>query len=185
MEQTLESLKHECVANQHQCLRCQKWLCWECCSKLDPSYCIECIADVTVKDDTFTRTETDFNEKTNVMTTTTARCRHISFVGADWVWHSKSISTMSDEDLKARFEYYRATVAQMELEITTRRIKKTHQMYSLPGQPRTFTVTTKREVKTTKTSKNSKEINLGALATALKKLKLTPEQLKQLFPEIA
>ena len=139
--------------------------------------------DVTVKDDVFTRVETDYNEKTDTMTTTTARCRQISFAGADWVWHSKSIASMSDEDLKARFEYYRATVAQMELEITARRVKKSQQMYSIPGQPNTFTITTKREVKHTKTVKSSKSVNMDALANALKKLNLTKEQIAMLFKE--
>lgn len=176
---------HECSdITVYTCPRCHKPTCVVCRSDFDPQYCRSCMADVQVKDEIHTRTETDWNEKTDTMTTTTSRCRQLSFAGADWVWHSKRIATLSDADLKAQFEYHRATVAQMEMEITSRNVKRSQQAYSLPGR-NTVTVSKKVQTSTVKTTRTTKAINLDAIAAALKKLNLSPEQIAVLFPQKA
>jgi hypothetical protein len=167
---------------QYNCLRCKCKINNEVkASKFDPAYCVHCMADIQVLDDTFTRTETEYNKKKDVMTVITSKCRQISFAGADWVWHSKRIAELTDDELKSQFEYHRATVAQMELEIMTRNVKKAHQNYGLPGQHSSISVTRVSEVKKSKITKVEKSVNLTSLGIALQKLHLTPEQISQLF----
>lgn len=162
----------------HKCLGCGKYHCIQHASKADIQYCEQCVVDVTVTEETFQRVEETYDEEKDIVTkTTTGPSKKISFSGADWTFINNAIRTLSDEELKLHIQIYRAAVSSMEAELTQRKIK--HMVVArINGQVVSRKTT---EVKTVKHSKATKQLDLTQIAEQMKKMNLTPEQIKQIL----
>src|SRR3990172_3943830 len=86
------------------CLKCSKNFCPIHASKLDIRYCSSCFSDVTVKDDTFTRTEEEYDEFKDKFYRRTEKCRSLSFNGLDWLFASQAINSLEEVALATTIE---------------------------------------------------------------------------------
>lgn len=162
-----------------RCIRCGKDFCLGHSSKFEPEACCNCVSQIEIIDTVFEKTETDWDAKKDRLVTHTQRCRQIQLQGEDWVWNQKRISSLSDADLKLVIQYHKAVVSMIETELTERQVKKFQTNAVIPGQSG-LSVTKTTQTKTTRTVK-PKTPDLNALAEAIKKLGLTPEQLKAIL----
>lgn len=167
----------------HVCSRCHRAFCEAHVSHLDPHFCVSCMSDVVLADTTYTRTDTEWREKTNELLSTMHTCRKLEFSGADWVWHTRWLHEISDEELKNNIELHRAMVYQLENELTTRIIKNHAKLakVSIPGQARLATTTISQVKTTARTVKTKAVPSAESVMEAILKLGLDPEQMKILF----
>lgn len=162
----------------HRCNGCKRLHCITHSSKVDIQYCEQCVMDVTVTEETFQRVEQTYNEETDTIETkTTGPSKKISFSGADWTFINAGIHTLSDEELKVHMQIYRAAVSLMESETLQRKIK---QMVAVRINGSVISSKT-TEIKTVKRTKVVKPLDLNAIAEQMRKLKLTPEQIKAIL----
>lgn len=166
-----------------KCIRCGEHFCLAHVSKIDPSACERCVKDVVVSDTVFEKTETDWDAKKDRLVTHTQKCRQVTLSGEDWVWLTRRIATLSDDELKSVIQYHKATVSAIEAELTERTIKRFQTNAVVPGQPQISvrTVTTKT---TTRVAK-PKQPDISKLASAIKTLGLSPEKLQELLKNLA
>lgn len=159
------------------CGKCGRAYCDAHTSKIDTKFCQECMSQVTVIEDTFKRSEEEYDEDKDQVVTHTQECKVIKFSGPDWVWNSRKIRTMTDDELKTVLEYHRGMVYSIEQEITTRKVQAIYKDY---GGNSITKIKKTTEVKSKKVAK-TKTVTGADLAAAVKKMNLSPEQLKALF----
>lgn len=157
------------------CPKCQRPYCPTHASKVDQSYCENCLSDFVVEEKTFTKVEEDFVVKTQEFITRKSSCRQIILKGTDWLFYQHAIEKMSDAELALSLRWHKAAVSLVEHEVTNRKIEASKKLQGVK-------VTIRKEVKETKTTRTKRKIDLSpegmkAIAAALAKLNVTPEQL--------
>lgn len=167
-----------CVPENGSCRRCGKELTLDNCSKLDASFCSECLHDVEITEKTYTKTEEEWDELTDTLYQIPRGCKKISFNGADWAYYTAVINKSTDEELAASYQFNRAIVSAIELEMTQRTVAK---FQALRGQ-----VVIKRttETKTTKTTKQVKPLDASMIMKMVQKGNMTPDQIKDLMNQL-
>jgi hypothetical protein len=166
-----------------RCVGCKKWFCTDHPSKANLLYCEHCVIDVGVVEETFQRVEEveDWNEETDTVVKSTIKstpAKKISFEGADWTFMCGVIRNLTDEECGIQIQVMRGAVSLLEHELTQRKIRKTVVARDQNGNLISKRVT---EVKSVKTSRIKKPIDLAAMAAKLKGLNLTKEQMEALL----
>lgn len=156
------------------CLKCTRQYCPEHSSKLNPAYCQECFGEVVITDKTYVKTEVEYDEAEDCLVEYKKGCRKISFAGADWVFYNKAIHLQTDEELSRTFEFHRAMVSQLEVELTQRKVNKATSIRL--NNTNVITVKKTTEVRSTKETK-TKQLDLAKLAQQLAAKGISPEQL--------
>ena len=113
-----------------RCVKCGSIYCVHFASNIDPQYCVECLADITLHKESIVKTYTheSYDEETDTVTTTEYRRRATSFKleGLDWLFAQRKIVSMRDEELELAIEYHRELLQGMLHERDDRRTKKMH-----------------------------------------------------------
>jgi hypothetical protein len=166
-----------------ECLRCKKTFCSEHSSNIDPNHCVNCLHDATIVEDTFQRVTEEYDEDTDaIVTIKSPLARRIKLTGPDWAFLTEKINKQTDSDLRTTLQFYKAAVSLMEVELTTRTIKKmTHTV--MPITDANGNVSYKKVVDTTvrKVTKVKKPVDLVELLEKMKKMGLSPEQIKTML----
>lgn len=152
------------------CARCQKAYCQKDISRIDPIYCDECMRDVVIEETIITKVEGEWHEDTNTVTYDKFQSKLIKFRGIDWMFASKHIADLTDEELKPTLEYHRAFVYHLESEIVSRAINKRQQQVLPAGTKRIATV---KQTTSITRKRVAKIIDFDALVDMAMKLGLT------------
>jgi hypothetical protein len=85
---------------------------------------------------------------------------------------SKKISELSDDDLRPVMEYHRGMVYQLEAEISSRAVKKSHEMALVKGD-KLFTTKKETTIREKRVAKPAAQLSMDKLAEMLIKLGIT------------
>lgn len=176
--------KVEIISPKDRCKGCGNPLTPENISKTDFSFCNNCLHDVSVTITKVTKTEIveDYDleqDKPVPIETREFKARQIKIEGPDWVFHSKIISQMTEDELRIGIQFRKASVSLMESELVERKIKKEKAQFGgvrIGGN--VVTSKTSKEVKTTKTTRSVKKDPVQQLLELLSKSGLSDEQIQ-------
>lgn len=162
------------------CKRCGKAYCINHTSKIDGLFCEQCMMAVSVEETTVQKVEEIYDEETDSLKTIKHKpATQYKPSGPDWTFATKKIAEISDEELKLQYQYHKAMVSLLEVELTTRLVKKQSGLRMIEHNG-TTTVKRSTTVSQTTVRKQKKPLDLQALADQLKKAGITPEKLKEL-----
>lgn len=162
------------------CKRCGKAYCINHASKIDGLFCEQCMMAATVEETTVQKVEEVYDEETDSLRTVKHKpATQYKPSGPDWAFATKKIAELSEEELKLQYQYHKAMVSLLEVELTQKQVKK---LTGLRLEEKKGKLEVKREtiVSQTTTRKQKKPLDLNALADQLKKAGITPEKLKEL-----
>lgn len=153
------------------CMKCGQIFCLHFCSAVDVSYCVNCMSDVWVTKQTVTKSYEHKNEETGAVTYYRRRATDIKIGGLSWLFAQRKIATLSDVELDLDIEYHRNIYSLLIAEAERRRNEKMHRYAGVKQVriPSGATVTTKTEVKKTRTiSKNKAAEQAAAILSSMK-----------------
>lgn len=146
-----------------KCLKCNRNFCPEHSARISPNFCQDCFKNLSVIIDKFTRTIEDYDHTTDSMVVKKDSCMQLRLDGPDYVFYTRWINQLNDDELRNVFEFHYFIVKLIEHENETRIITKNKKLRDAPS-PLSITKTT--ETKTTKTTTQKD------MRTELRKLKL-------------
>ena len=79
-----------------------------------------------VEETSITKVEGTWHEDTDTVTYDKHQAKVIKFRGIDWMFASRHINDLTDDELSPTLEYHRAFVYHLESEILNRAVKKQH-----------------------------------------------------------
>ena len=133
-----------------KCQRCERSFCTEHAARFSPNFCQECFKNLAVVVDKFVRTSEDYDQTTDKLTTRRESCARIQIDGPDYVFYTKWINNLNDEELLSIFEFHYFIVKLIEHENEVRKINRNKRNREMPLPLATTTVTETRSVKQTK-----------------------------------
>src|SRR5271157_4032250 len=101
------------------CLKCNNFYCKICSSRLDPLYCDECLSDVVIEEKTYIKNTIDWDHLKDKLIEDRRHSKIITFRGIDWMFVSKRIADMSEEEVKTFIRYHQAHVSILESELSS------------------------------------------------------------------
>lgn len=146
-----------------KCLKCQRFFCPTHSCRVSPNFCQDCFKNLSVIIDKFTRTIEDYDHTTDSMVVKKESCTQLRLDGPDYVFYTKWINQLNDDELRSVFEFHYFITKLIEHENETRIIAKNKKKRETP-YPISVTKTT--ETKTTKTTQQKD------LRSELRKLKV-------------
>lgn len=130
-----------------ECLKCKRLFCIIHANRFSPNFCKECFTNLAVVEGKFTRTFDYYNEDTDEVIVTKESCTRYHMDGADWPFVVAFINKLTDDELKAVWNFNFFVMKQIETENENRKIKTAAKLRAQPT-PRLIkqTVTTKKTV---------------------------------------
>lgn len=129
LEKEIPEVKTPCsiCSNEsvRKCSKCNNDICASEISNMDLTQCINCSPSVEINVNKETKNETDYDEWTDEIKLHSYEAKHVQVTGSKWLTATVAISQLSDSQLKNFIEFHKVLVSQLELELTTRKIKRT------------------------------------------------------------
>ena len=155
----------------NRCSKCESIYCTHFASAIDPQYCIECLADVTLHKEIVTKTYTHetYDEETDTTITTqySRRAKQLKLEGSDWLFVQRKIVNMSDDALELAIEYHREILQAMMHEREDRRTKYLHRFAGVKLGTETVSSNTSADGLTVKKTKTISSTKAAATATGM------------------
>lgn len=156
-----------------KCARCNKWYCEKDTSLLDGRYCNECMVEVTITEEKYTKITEEYDEERDVLRTEKHSCKDIIFKGIDWMFACRRINEMSDAELRPELEYHRALIAILENELVNRSVKNYKMKVQAGIEKKAARLQTKIETKSKKVVKSNQPFDPLKFAQALLAMGIT------------
>ena len=109
------------------CKKCNKPYCSLHASRWSPLFCQDCFGGngkLKVIEDRFVRTVEDYDFVNETLVQRKQDCRRLRMDGEDWVFITKWINSLSDEELESVLEFHFFTIKQIEIANETRQVKR-------------------------------------------------------------
>ena len=171
------------------CKRCSVIFCAHFASTTDNRYCANCMSDFRVQETIMEKKIDHLRPDGTVNFSRKYQAKPIQLMGNDWLFASKLIAEMSDEEIENSVEYHKANVSLMLMERESRKLERYHKLAGIKVT-RTSTESQeqreKREAKeakkrTTTKDKTPSPDDIVAMLTKLATAGYTPEQLLAMF----
>src|SRR6185312_977680 len=107
-----------------KCKRCNRTFCIDHASRFSPNFCQECFKNVTVVVDKFIRKVEDYDHTKDEMVVRTESCDRLRLDGPDYVFYTRWINQLNDDELKSVFEFHYFIVKLIEHENEVRIINR-------------------------------------------------------------
>lgn len=135
-----------------KCRKCQRNFCIMHANRFSPNFCKDCFSNLACIEDKFTRTFEDYDAKHDKMIVTNESCTRYYMDGPDWPFLTAWIDSLTDDQLRAIWNFHFFVMKTIEAENEVRKIKKSAKLreYKVEKQVST-TKTTKVKSVTTKT----------------------------------
>lgn len=113
------------IVNEH-CTKCNLPYCARCASKQIPLlYCFDCMSGIEVKtENPYITVKTDYDLDTGELVVKKSRCKRMQISGADWFFHERYMSTLSEEELRDLLEICRHQVIFLESELDAVHVRR-------------------------------------------------------------
>lgn len=144
------------------CQKCNKPFCTLHCSRWSPMFCQECFGSngrLKLIQDKFTKSVKDYDVVNETLVTRKTECDRLRMDGEDWVWFTKWINQLSDEDLEIVFEFHYFVIRQIELANETRKINRRDKLVGRKVKLSSGITTTTE----TKTKKVKTQVDMGTM----------------------
>ena len=151
------------------CSRCKNPFCLHFSSKIDPSFCVSCMSDLTVEKSVVTKTYEHVSED-GTLSTTSRRARQIKISGLDWLFAQRKIATLTDVESDMAIEYHRGMLT---LHLTDNERRKNERIHRYAGVkitspiPTVATIRTSEKKTTVKSVSNKKTEQVAAMMGVL------------------
>ncbi len=149
------------------CIKCTRPFCPEHASAITPNCCKECFADFAYVIKEHTKTDVEYDEKTDSLITHRSSGQRINLMGPDYVWYSIWIQHLTDEELATSFQFHRFVISLLE---TTKDVRQVQRNQKLAGEKFTSRITTSTttEIKKTRKVKQQKSLRDILIASGIK-----------------
>src|SRR5215831_5027059 len=141
------------------CLKCKSRYCSIHAAKFSPNFCKDCLTNLGVIIDTVNRTSTEYDMLDDSLITKVTQSKTLQLDGSDWVFYSKWIEDLREEDWLEIYQFHYFVIKMMEYENEVRKVKAARRIASAP-----------LSVRVTKESKTKKEVSQVDMQTKLEKL---------------
>jgi hypothetical protein len=106
------------------CIKCTKLFCPDHSSKITPDCCKDCFAEFASVIIEHTKTDVEYDVKTDSVVTHRSSGHRINLIGPDYVWYSVWIQQLTDEELANSFQFHKFVVSLLESTKDERQIRK-------------------------------------------------------------
>lgn len=149
------------------CLKCNRHFCSLHSSSFSPAFCQECFKKLTLVIDKFTKVHEDYNPTTDAIVRKKEECDRLRLDGPDWVWFTKWVTKLTDDELAVVYEFHYFVLKIIETENEARKIERAHRIREKSGVAKSVLSTEKTTEK--KVRKTTKVVDLKS-------------QFKKMFP---
>lgn len=170
------------------CDKCGVVYCQHYASDVDVRYCANCMSDFKVVETIETKIVEHMNEDNEVTSRRKYTCKSLNLSGTDWLFTSRKINTLTEEELTASIEYHREIASMMLQEREARRVEHFHKLAQVklnfgprPEHDATGAIKKSKDKKN-RTTSSKKKPDANAIASAFATLlgaTLTPEQVQE------
>lgn len=134
------------------CLKCKQLFCPMHSARFSPNFCQDCFKNLTVILDKYIRSTEDYDSITDQLVTRKESCNRLQIDGPDYVFYTKWIHKLNDDELKSVFEFHYFIVKlienENEIRIITKNKNKSKKNIQAPiSIVKTTEVTSKKESK--------------------------------------
>lgn len=141
------------------CQKCGKPFCHDHVSKISPIFCQDCFKEVVLIIERVTRTDTEYDYVQDEVVSIKSQSKRLRLDGPDWVWYSRAINLLNEEEFKVMWEFHRFVISLMEHVDATRKVAKNAR---LRDEKIILSVTSST---TTKTKRTAKPVTLREILT--------------------
>lgn len=163
-----------------RCVKCHGIYCIHFASGIDPQYCTECLAEITLHKEVITKeyTHESYDEETDTVTQTTyrRRAKSLKLEGMDWLFAQRKIVSMSDDAMELAIEYHREILQAMVHEREDRKAKYMHRFAGVRatasgqvnvGDPSGLTIKKTKVISSTKAAATATSLAQSMLASGM------------------
>lgn len=158
-----------------RCKKCDRPFCIDHTSRFSPNFCQDCL-HISVTRDKFVRTVEEYDHTKDEMVVKRDSCDRIRLDGPDYVFYTKWINNLNDDELKGVFEFHYFIVKLIEHENEVRVINRNKKTRESPHPISIMKTTETRSIKQTKTKDMRADLRKLGLSDAVIELMIKAAQ---------